>query len=174
MTALQNHTLVLGGASSGKSALAEARVLRTDALAIYVATAQAFDDEMSDKIARHRARRGAEWATVEEPLALADAIGGAPRDLPVLVDCVTLWLTNLLLADADVAAAENAFVAALANRHAPVTIVSNEVGYGIVPMDALSRRFRAAQGALNQRLAAECGTVLMVVAGLPLAIKGTA
>ena len=137
---------------------------------MYVATAQAFDDEMRTRIAEHRARRAAGWRTVEAPLALLDALRGA-GNAPVLVDCLTLWLSNLLLADADLDAAEAALDAAL-GRAAPTVLVSNEVGLGIVPDNALARRFRDHAGRLHQRLAARADRVVLTVAGLPLFMKG--
>ncbi len=163
-------TLVLGGARSGKSHYAEALITRLPPPWVYIATAQAFDDEMRARIAEHRARRAAGWRTVEAPLALPDALRDA-GDAPVLVDCLTLWLSNLLLGDADLDAAEAAFDAAL-DRAAPTVLVSNEVGLGIVPDNALARRFRDRAGQLHQRLAARADRVVFTVAGLPLFVKG--
>ena len=166
-------TLVLGGARSGKSRMAEALTTRHAAPWAYLATAQAFDDEMRARIAGHRDRRGPGWETVEVPLDLAAALRGA-GGRPVLVDCLTLWLTNLMLGGHDIPAAVAALEDALADRAAPTVLVANEVGLGIVPENALARRFRDEAGRLNQRLAARAGTVLFVVAGLPLAVKGSA
>jgi len=163
-------TLVLGGARSGKSRYAEGLVTRLPPPWVYVATAQAFDDEMRARIAEHRDRRAAGWHTVEAPLALAAALQDA-GDAPVLVDCLTLWLSNLMLGNADLAAAEAALDAALA-RTAPTVLVSNEVGLGIVPDNALARRFRDAAGRLHQKLAARADRVVFTVAGLPLFVKG--
>jgi adenosylcobinamide kinase/adenosylcobinamide-phosphate guanylyltransferase len=171
MTTLQNLTLVLGGASSGKSAEAERRVTATGRARVYIATAEAWDDEMAAKIARHRAARGPAWRTVEAPRDLPAALATVTADEAVLIDCATLWLTNLMLADSDLAAAEAALLAAIDACPAPVVIVSNEVGQGIVPDNALSRRFRTAQGGLNQRLAARAASVVAVMAGLPLTLK---
>ena len=165
-------TFVLGGAASGKSALAERLVLKTGLAPLYIATAQAFDHEMEEKIARHIAARGPRWLTVEAPHDLAAAVEAVPSDHAILIDCLTLWLTNRLLAEADIEAAESAFFAALAKCEAPVVIVSNEVGQGIVPDNALSRRFREAQGRLNIRSAVRADTVVQVVAGLPNVLKG--
>lgn len=170
---LPRLTLVIGGARSGKSAFAEGLVTATGRPRRYIATAEAWDDEMRDRIARHRQDRGAAWTTVEAPLDLGPALAGARPDEAVLVDCATLWLTNHLLADHDLPALTEALVQALAACPAPVVIVSNETGWGIVPDNALARRFRDAQGRLNQRLAAEAGLVVTVIAGLPLALKGT-
>ncbi len=163
-------TLVLGGARSGKSRYAEGVITRLTPPWVYIATAQAFDDEMRARITEHRARRAAGWRTVEAPLALPDALRDA-GDTPVLVDCLTLWLSNLMLDDADLDAAEAALDAAL-DRVAPTVLVSNEVGLGIVPDNALARRFRDRAGQLHQRLAARANRVVFTVAGLPLFVKG--
>ncbi len=163
-------TLVLGGARSGKSRHAEALVTRLPAPWVYVATAQAFDDEMRVRIAEHRARRAAGWRTVEAPVNLAAALQDA-GDAPVLVDCLTLWLSNLLLGGVDLAAAAAALGTAL-ERAAPTVLVSNEVGLGIVPDNALARRFRDEAGRLHQRIAARAGQVVFMVAGLPMFVKG--
>lgn len=162
--------LVLGGARSGKSRHAEALVAGFPAPWTYIATAEAFDEEMAARIAEHRARRGADWHTLDAPRDLPEAIRGAPAR-PMLVDCLTLWLSNLMLAEADIAAATDALLAALAARRAPVVLVSNEVGAGIVPATSLGRRFRDAQGVLNQRVAAAADAATLVVAGLPLRLK---
>jgi adenosylcobinamide kinase / adenosylcobinamide-phosphate guanylyltransferase len=165
-------TLVIGGARSGKSAFAERLVTATSRPRRYIATAEAWDDEMRDRIARHREDRGGEWITVEAPLDLPAALAVADQGEVVLIDCATLWLTNHLLAEHDLNRETAALVTALSNCVAPVIIVSNEVGWGIVPDNALSRQFRDAQGRLNQRLAAEAGIVVTVIAGLPLVLKG--
>ncbi len=169
-------SLVLGGASSGKSAFAEALVMATGRPRVYIATAQAFDSEMKIKIAAHKVQRGPDWRTVEEPLNLVAALAGVGPGEAVLIDCASLWLTNHLLAGNDLAGVSDALCASLAASldasAAPVVIVSNEVGQGIVPDNALSRQFRAAQGRLNQRLAAQAGLVVAVMAGLPLVLKG--
>jgi len=163
-------TLVLGGARSGKSRHAEALVTRLPPPWTYIATAQALDDEMRARITEHRSRRTAGWRTIEAPVDLADALRDA-GDAPVLVDCLTLWLSNLMLGGADLAGAEAALDAAL-RRAAPTVLVSNEVGLGIVPDNALARRFRDHAGQLHQRLAARAGRVVLMVAGLPLFVKG--
>jgi adenosyl cobinamide kinase/adenosyl cobinamide phosphate guanylyltransferase len=160
-------TLVLGGARSGKSAYAEG-LLAASSDPVYVATGQAFDDEMRVRIAAHRDRRPAHWRTVEAPIRLAEALS---VEAAVLVDCLTLWVTNLLLGDVDIGAHVAALEAALRTRAHPTVLVSNETGLGIVPGDALSRRFRDEQGVLNQRIAALAGTVVFVAAGLPLVLK---
>ncbi|MEM8728808.1 MAG: bifunctional adenosylcobinamide kinase/adenosylcobinamide-phosphate guanylyltransferase [Pseudomonadota bacterium] len=164
-------TFVLGGASSGKSAYAEALVRAHPAPWVYLATAQAFDAEMTAKIEQHQARRGLGWDTIEAPLNLSTPLREATRGV-VLVDCVTLWLSNLLLQERDLTSETAALVEALHACPRPVVVVSNEVGQGIVPEHALGRRFREAQGRLNVALAAQAGTVVQVVAGLPNVLKG--
>jgi adenosylcobinamide kinase/adenosylcobinamide-phosphate guanylyltransferase len=172
---LPSLTLVLGGARSGKSRYAESLVTAMPPPWIYVATAEAGDTEMAERIAMHRARRGDGWRTVGAPHDLAAALARAGSDAPVLVDCLTLWLSNRMLADADLEAdleAETAQLeAAIAGRRAPAVLVSNEVGFGIVPDNALARRFRDLQGRLNQRMAARANRVVLMVAGLPLVVK---
>jgi adenosylcobinamide kinase / adenosylcobinamide-phosphate guanylyltransferase len=167
--------LVLGGARSGKSRHAQALAEAMAGARVFVATAQAFDDEMRDRIARHQADRDDSWSTVEAPTDLTQAIRthGASGGV-VLVDCLTLWLSNLLLADRDLESAGDELVDALSTNAASVVLVSNEVGFGIVPDNALARRFRDAAGRLNQRVAAACDAVDLVVAGLPLRLKGGA
>ena len=164
-------TLVLGGARSGKSRHAEALIEALPPPWTYVATAQAYDGEMRARIAEHRLRRSAAWATVDAPLALPEAIRAVPAGRPVLVDCLTLWLTNLILAEQDVAAAARALIAACEEARGPVVLVSNEVGLGIVPENALARRFRDEAGRLHQSLAARAGRVVFMVAGLPMQVK---
>jgi adenosylcobinamide kinase/adenosylcobinamide-phosphate guanylyltransferase len=170
---LQNLALILGGAASGKSAFAEGLVTGLGQPRAYLATAQAWDEEMQARIARHREARGPAWRTVEAPLDLARALRDVTREEAVLVDCATLWLSNRMLAGDDLPAAEAELLAALAACPAPVAVVSNEVGLGIVPDTALGRRFRDAQGGLNQRLAAQADLVVFVAAGLPLVLKGS-
>jgi adenosylcobinamide kinase/adenosylcobinamide-phosphate guanylyltransferase len=164
-------TFLLGGARSGKSAEAERRVEQLPAPWSYIATAQAFDDEMRERIGRHRARRGGGWATVDAPFDLAGALGAVEAGRPVLVDCLTLWLTNHLLADHDLEAECARLETVLAAPSGPWFVVSNEVGMGIVPDNALSRRFRDAAGRLHQRVAAVADEVVLMVAGLPLKVK---
>jgi adenosylcobinamide kinase / adenosylcobinamide-phosphate guanylyltransferase len=165
-------SLVIGGARSGKSAQAERLVQATGRPRIYIATAQAWDDEMRDRIARHQQDRGQGWQTFEAPLDLCAALAGVPESAAVLIDCATLWLSNQMLADRDPEAESRALLDGLATCAAPVTIVSNEVGWSIVPENALARRFRDAQGRLNQRLAAQADLVVAVMAGLPMVLKG--
>ncbi|MEL6168761.1 MAG: bifunctional adenosylcobinamide kinase/adenosylcobinamide-phosphate guanylyltransferase [Pseudomonadota bacterium] len=162
---------ITGGARSGKSAVAEARVTALGSPAVYIATAEAGDDEMAARIARHQSRRGTEWKTVEEPMALTRALDDTDGDGPRLVDCLTLWLSNLLLAGADWEAAGKELVAALAIQESPVVLVSNEVGAGIVPENALARAYRDAAGLLNQQVAAVADEAILVVAGLPVQLK---
>ena len=164
--------LVLGGARSGKSRYAQARAEAIADKRLFIATAQAFDEEMRDRIARHRADRGPGWETLEAPLDLAAAIAvHAAADRVLLVDCLTLWTSNLMLADRDIPATTATLIAALAQANGPVILVSNEVGLGIVPDNALARRFRDAAGIVNQQLAASAHEVQFMVSGLPLAIK---
>lgn len=170
---LPRLTLVVGGACSGKSAFAEALVVAEAPRPTYIATAQAFDDEMRAKIADHQAARGPGWHTIEAPLDLAAALASADPTAPILIDCATLWLSNLLLAEADMTAAEDALFAALPGLSAPLVVVSNEVGQGVVPESKLGRQFRTVQGRFNQRLAAQADLVVTVIAGLPLTLKGT-
>ncbi len=164
-------TLVLGGARSGKSRHAEGLVTAQAPPWRYVATAQAFDEEMRARIAEHRIGRAPGWETVEAPLDLVGAIAAADGR-PMLVDCLTLWLTNVMLAERDVAADCDALVAACAAAPGPLVLVGNEVGLGIVPDNALARRFRDTAGVLHQRLAAQAERVTFLVAGLPLPVKG--
>ncbi|PIB92105.1 bifunctional adenosylcobinamide kinase/adenosylcobinamide-phosphate guanylyltransferase [Caulobacter sp. FWC2] len=165
--------LVLGGARSGKSAFAQ-KAAETAVLAgspVLIATGQAFDDEMAERIARHQADRGESWRTVEAPLALAEAIAALPADAVAVVDCLTLWLSNLMLDERDIAAAATALVEAVAACPARLWLVSNEVGLGLVPETPLGRRFRDEAGRLHQRLAQAVDEVYFVAAGLPLKLK---
>lgn len=164
-------TLVLGGARSGKSAHAERLVSGHAAPWVYIATAEAYDDEMRQRIAEHWARRGEGWETVDAPLDLVGALEAVPDSRPVLVDCLTLWLTNHMLSDGEVVAECSRLADILSRPRGPWVVVSNEVGLGIVPDNALARRFRDAAGRLNQQVAAVADTVLMMVAGLPLKVK---
>lgn len=169
------RSLILGGARSGKSALAERIALQSAREVVYIATAQALDDEMAQRIDHHRARRPAHWHCVEEPLALAGALHAhASDERLLLVDCLTLWLGNLLgAADTTRFARErDALLAALPVLPGQIVLVSNEVGLGVVPMGELTRRFVDEAGRLHQSLAACCERVAFVAAGLPLALKG--
>src|SRR3954447_8412564 len=169
---LPSVTLILGGARSGKSAHAEALVLGSGRRPVYLATAQALDAEMAERVRQHRQRRAADWLTVEEPLELPHALAAASgAGRAVLVDCLTLWLTNLLLAGRDIPAAGDALLAGLGDLPGPVVLVSNEVGLGIVPMGELSRAFVDHAGWLHQRLAGAADWVRFVAAGLPLDLK---
>jgi adenosylcobinamide kinase/adenosylcobinamide-phosphate guanylyltransferase len=165
-------TLVLGGARSGKSRFAEGLVEASGLARVYVATAQALDAEMSARIALHRERRGGDWLTIDAPLELPAALAKNDGERnAILVDCLTLWVTNLMLADADIAAAGDRLIGTLAAMRARVVLVANEVGLGIVPDNAMARAFRDHAGTLNQRVAAAAHTVFLVAAGLPLALK---
>lgn len=163
-------TFVLGGARSGKSAYAEQLIGEHTSPWTYIATAQAYDDEMRARIAMHRARRGECWRTVEAPDDLPCAIANA-SDAPLLVDCLTLWLSNRLLAESDLASDRAALNAALLARNAPVVVVSSEVGLSIVPENALARKFRDAAGELHQSVARISRRVVLVVAGYPVIVK---
>jgi adenosylcobinamide kinase/adenosylcobinamide-phosphate guanylyltransferase len=167
-------TLVLGGARSGKSRYAEALVTAAAKAGTYIATAEAGDREMAARISHHRARRGAFWRTVEEPLDIAHAIAAeADPARPILVDCLTLWLSNLFGAGRIVAHESEALLGALRDARGPVVLVANEVGMGLVPETPLGREFRDAAGQLNQAVAAQAERVVFVAAGLPLVLKGT-
>jgi len=166
-------TLILGGARSGKSRLAEAIIEQENRDAIYIATAQARDDEMAARIAAHKARRGAIWRTEEISLDLAQGLSGLVKDkIPILVDCLTLWLSNVMLAERDTEAEIDALAAGIRLARAPLVLVSNETGLGIVPKTELARRFRDLSGIMNQQIAAASDNVLLVAAGLPLVMKG--
>ena len=169
-------TLVLGGARSGKSRHAEALVLghaqSVGTQPVYIATAKAGDGEMAARIAEHQARRGECWRTEEAPLALAGAIVEHANDAqPVLIDCLTLWLTNLMLAQHDIAAETEILFDSLEQTPGPVVCVANEVGLGIVPDTALGRSFRDHAGRLNQQIAARADRVDFIAAGLPITLK---
>ncbi|MFG1463043.1 bifunctional adenosylcobinamide kinase/adenosylcobinamide-phosphate guanylyltransferase [Xanthobacter sp. DSM 24535] len=165
--------LVLGGARSGKSGYAERRVEMMPPPYAYVATAQAFDAEMTQRISLHQARRDARWHAHDAPFDAHRLLGELPPEMPLLLDCLTLWLTNHMLADHDLAAEEERLVAAVRARRGLTVLVANEVGLGIVPDNALARRFRDAAGQLNQRMATLAHEVIFMVAGLPMTVKGT-
>lgn len=170
---LPKLTLIIGGARSGKSRLAERLVSACGCPRTYIATAQGWDDEMRARIARHLTDRGDGWQTIEAPLDLPQVLQDVSADRVVLLDCATLWLSNQMLAEAEVTAKIAELLLALAECAAPVVVVSNEVGWSIVPDNALARAFRDHQGRLNQQLAAQAGMVVAVMAGLPIALKGT-
>lgn len=163
--------LITGGARSGKSRRAELRARSFPGQPVYVATAEALDAEMDERIAKHRARRGSDWIEREVPLdlvaALAETDGGGAR----LVDCLTLWLSNLLHAERDWSQEVTRLVDALPRQRSPVIMVTNEVGLGIVPDNALARAFRDAAGLMNQSIAGAADEVELVVAGLPMKLK---
>ena len=167
------HLFVLGGARSGKTAFAEQTALATGKAPVYLATGGAGDAEMAARIKAHRAARGPAWRTVEEPLNLSAAISRESRaETVILVDCLTLWLSNLMADDADPLAAGAGLVEALAAAPGPVILVSNEVGQGIVPANPLARHFRDAAGRLHQTVAAAVPRAVFIVAGLPINLKG--
>ena len=164
--------LVLGGARSGKSRFAESLVEHSDLNPIYVATAAAGDAEMVERIAHHRDRRGERWITVEEPVDLCGALAeNVAADSAVLVDCLTLWITNLMIREADIGAEVDRLAALIPNVAGPVVLVSNEVGLGIVPENAMARAFRDHAGRLHQQIAERAEQVFLVTAGLPQALK---
>ncbi len=170
--ALPPVTLVLGGARSGKSAHAEQLIERATGPGLYLATAEPGDAEMAARIQRHRERRGDRWSTLEVPLELADALKKEARpDRPVLVDCLTLWLGNLMQAERDPAVERVRLTEALTGLAGPVVLVSNEVGLGIVPDNELARRFRDEAGRLNQEVAEIADHVLFLAAGVAMELK---
>ena len=168
---LPSLTLVLGGARSGKSAYAEGLVAGRGP-GLYVATAEIGDAEMAERIRRHRTRRGPTWTTVEAPLdPIAALEARRPLDRPALVDCLTLWLSNVMAAKRDPEAECERLLAGLEGLGVPAVLVANEVGLGIVPDNALARAFRDAAGRLNQRLAGAADRVVFIAAGLPMVLK---
>ncbi|MES0145594.1 bifunctional adenosylcobinamide kinase/adenosylcobinamide-phosphate guanylyltransferase [Mesorhizobium sp. M0015] len=160
-----------GGARCANRAHAETLATALPPPWAYIATAQAYDGEMRERIAQHRSRRGEGWATIDAPLDLAGALEALPDSQPVLVDCLTLWLTNHMLADHDLEGECRRLADVLSRPRGPWFVVSNEVGQGIVPENALARRFRDAAGRLNQQIAVVADMVLLIVAGLPLKVK---
>lgn len=165
-------TLVLGGARSGKSRYAEALVESQPGAWIYLATAETLDHEMAERVRRHKARRSSRWTTVEQALELTPALKAEARaGRAVLVDCLTLWLSNLMAAGWDLAAETEALAEALGGLAGPVVLVSNEVGLGIVPDNAVARDFRDHAGRLNQAVAGVSQRVVFMAAGLPMVLK---
>jgi len=169
---LPKITLVLGGARSGKSDFAEKLAMDTGARKIYIASAQAIDAEMSHRIADHITRRGDGWTTMEEPLDLVGALAKTSGDSVVLVDCLTLWLSNHMLANHAPEPVIEQLMTSLSSLESRVIFVSNEIGMGLVPDTALARRFRDAHGAMNRNVAARADLAVLVAAGLPLVLKG--
>ena len=168
---MQNLTLIIGGASSGKSAYAERLALSTGLTPVYLATGQAIDGEMSDKIAVHQARRGPEWQLIEAPLSLKKPLATLTANHVVLLDCLTLWLSNHLELNHNIEEKTEALLNSIASSEASVIAVSNELGLGLVPIAPLGRVFRDAQGRLNQRFAEAASNVTFIAAGLPLSLK---
>jgi adenosylcobinamide kinase / adenosylcobinamide-phosphate guanylyltransferase len=171
VTCLPHLTFVLGGARSGKSRYAEELVMACTPPWVYIATAEAYDSEMSARITEHRQRRDERWRTVEAPLDLPAAIAAHGSEGPVLIDCLTLWLSNVMLAGHDWAVELKRLVTALGEVDGSVVVVSNEVGFGIVPDNALAREFRDAQGRVNMQVAAIADRAVLIAAGLPLILK---
>ncbi|MCP4818382.1 MAG: bifunctional adenosylcobinamide kinase/adenosylcobinamide-phosphate guanylyltransferase [Shimia sp.] len=169
---LPKLSLILGGAASGKSVFAESLVIADGAPRVYLATAQAFDDEMRRKVTAHIAQRGTNWRTIETPLGAADDLAQVAENELVLLDCATMWLSNHLLAESDLDAETGRLLNALETCKGRVVVVSNEVGLDVVPENKLARRFRDAQGKLNQSIAARADLAALVVAGLPMVLKG--
>ena len=165
-------TLVVGGARSGKSRIAENLVVSSGLRRNYLATAEAFDDEMRARIAQHQVDRGAAWQTWNAPLDLDHTLARIPAGEVVLLDCATLWLSNHVMAGSNIAEKSAGLIAALRACASPVVVVSNEVGWGIVPENALARTFRDHQGRLNQQIAERAELVIGVMAGLPMVLKG--
>jgi len=170
---LPKLTLVIGAASSGKSNWAENFCITSPRAPIYIATAQAFDAEMVTKIAHHRKSRSNRWQTLEAPLDLVTPLSNAGENQILLVDCLTMWLSNHLLAQNDISAESDQLVNMCEKLACPVVLVTNEVGASVVPDNPLARRFQSEQGRLNQRLAAISDLVVNVISGLPLCLKGT-
>ncbi len=165
-------SFVLGGAASGKSRFAENLIVNSGLPSVYLATARAWDDETKERISVHKDRRGQQWTTIEAPFDIATPLSETPDRAAVLLDCATMWLTNQMMENADMAAAQKAFVDACLACPAPLVVVSNEVGQGIVPENAMARAFREAQGRLNIALAEQADLAVQIVAGLPNVLKG--
>lgn len=169
---LPNLSFVLGGAASGKSIFAENLILNSGLSPTYLATSRIWDDETKTRVKVHKSRRNAAWTTIEAPFDLTPTLDAAKPDQAILIDCATMWLTNHLMEDHDITKAQTQLLNGLKTCAAPVVIVSNEVGQGIVPDNALSRNFRECQGRLNIALAAQSDLAVQVIAGLPNLLKG--
>jgi adenosylcobinamide kinase/adenosylcobinamide-phosphate guanylyltransferase len=170
-SSLPRVTLILGGARSGKSAYAERLIVEGPGRGVYIATAEARDPEMTQRIAQHRDRRGPTWQTIEAPLDLVGTLSAIPSDTPILIDCLTLWVSNLMEAEADLPRETERLAHCLTEIPGPVILVANEIGLGIVPDNQLARRFRDHAGCLNQAVAASADQVLFIAAGLPMRLK---
>jgi adenosylcobinamide kinase/adenosylcobinamide-phosphate guanylyltransferase len=170
---MRKTTLILGGARSGKSQYGEKLALKNFGSHIYIFTAQSWDEEMDKRIVIHKERReGTNWQDVESPIELSNAITShAAEDTTILVDCLTLWVTNLMLADRDIDTVINKLLVTIKNCPGEIILVSNEVGFGIVPENAMARRFRDFSGELHQKLALQAENVLLMVAGIPIVVK---
>ncbi|NRB04283.1 MAG: bifunctional adenosylcobinamide kinase/adenosylcobinamide-phosphate guanylyltransferase [Rhodobacteraceae bacterium] len=165
-------TFVLGGAASGKSLISEMLINNSGLDPTYIATGRIWDEETKVRVDVHKERRDDRWTTIEAPIDVASALAEATSDQAVLIDCATMWLTNLVMDERDIPEAQAELFEAIQACAAPVVLVSNEVGQGIVPENALARRFRDVQGRFNLRSAEAADVVINVVAGLPLALKG--
>ena len=163
--------LITGGARSGKSSFAEKQTLRYGTSVIYIATAKAYDQEMEKRIQIHKQRRGDEWLTINEPIEIADKLVALDGQGACLVECLTLWLSNLMFAEKDVSAATSSLIEAITARRDPVILVTNEVGSGIIPENELARRFRDEAGRLNQVIAEAVNEVYTCISGIPLKLK---
>tara|TARA_R110002012_G_scaffold167117_1_gene330555 strand:- start:1790 stop:2293 length:504 start_codon:yes stop_codon:yes gene_type:complete len=166
-----NTTLALGHAASGKSNWAETEIMQLEGRAVYVATARVLDGEMRAKVELHATRRGTEWSLIEEALDLPGVCADRRRGEVVLIDCATMWLTNLMLDGMDWEEPTEAWISAMKSSPAHFIVVSNDVGGGITPDNAMARQFQRDQGALNQRLAAALDRVVLVTAGMPQRLK---
>lgn len=169
---LPKMSFVLGGAASGKSLWAENLLLSSRLDPVYLATSRVFDDEIKDRIKVHKSRRSAQWRSFEQDLYVADTLDTLSRNDVVLIDCATMWLTNHMLDSHDLEKEQGQLLSAIGACKAPVIIVSNEVGHGIVPDNALARSFREAQGRLNIALAAQADLAVLIIAGIPQVLKG--
>jgi adenosylcobinamide kinase/adenosylcobinamide-phosphate guanylyltransferase len=167
------QTFILGGARSGKSGFAEQLITESGLEPVYVATGRSLDEEMAERIRHHRARRGAGWQTIEEPVALVDVLQTQAREgRALLIDCLSLWVTNLMMDNRDVDDEASRLAESLSGTGGAVVLVSNEVGLGIVPDNAMARQFRDHAGRLHQLVAAQAKDVYMMAAGLPRKMKG--